>query len=320
MGQLLITGKLHEINKESISTCLISAYEKGQVFEEIEYCLECGCLITFQSKLLKASGILIREIKSINPSTITEGLEISGESIIMRFLVRTDREKPSHNITYGSISETSFVTTYQDTDSIFMIILSKEFYFNLIHHTPETHKAFAAHIFNDVTIDLFTKDLPIDPMIRGIINEIKNCTREGVFKRIFIENKVQELLLLQLELYIHQRDDKNCGINEEEISKLCQVKEILETNFIKAPTVQELSEIVFLNETKLRKGFRTYFDITIKSYVISLKMKYALELLQANNYNITEIADLCGYNGLVQFSVAFKKIYGCSPKKFKHKS
>lgn len=321
MEQLTISGKLQEIDKESISTCLISTYEKGEVFEEIEYCLDCGCMISFHSKLLKASGILIREIKSINSSCLTEGLEISGEPIIMRFLVKTDKENPTHNITYGSLSKTSFVTTYQETDSVFMIILSKEFYFNLIHHTPESHKAFAAHIFNDSTTNLFAKDLPINPMIQEIINEIKDCTREGVFKRIFIENKVQELLLLQLELYIHQKDNKNeIGLSEDDIGKLHHAKQILESNFTKAPTVKELSKKVFLNETKLRKGFKTYFDITIKSYVISLKMKFALELLQANNYNITEIADLCGYNGLVQFSSAFKKIYGCSPKKFKLKS
>jgi|GEM_PF-3236674 AraC-like DNA-binding protein len=320
MKHLKISGKLQEINKESIATCLISAYERGEVFEEIEYCLECGCLISFESKLLKASGILIREIKSINASNLTEGLEISGEPIIMRFVIKSE-DGPTHNITYGSVSKTNFVTTYHETDSVFMIILSKEFYFNLIHHTLESHKAFAGHIFNNATTNLFITDLPINPKIQGIINEIKNCGREGVFKRIFIENKVQELLLLQLELYQLQKNYKNIiGINEDDIAKLNQAKLILETNYTKAPTVRELAKKVFLNETKLRKAFKDYFDVTIKSYVISLKMKYALELLHTNKYNITEIATLCGYNGLVQFSVAFKKIYGCSPKKFNQQS
>lgn len=317
MTQLQISGKLQELNKESISTCLISNYEKGQVFEEMEYCVECGLLVSFQSKLLKASGILIRELNYTESPRITEGIEISGKPIIMRFLIKTSKEKPTHNILYGATSETNLVTTYNPTDSVFMIILSREFYFNLIHHTYETHKEFAAHIFNNYTTNLFTSDLPIDPMIGGIIAEIRNCKRKGLFKRVFIENKVQELLLLQLELYVHHKENKNAlGLKEDDIAKLNEVKLIIETNFTKPPTSRELSKMVFLNETKLRKTFKTYFGYTIKTYVTNLKMNLALQLLQQKKHNITEIAHLCGYNGLVQFSIAFKNKYGCAPKKF----
>lgn len=317
MEELKISGRLQEIDKESIKTCIISAYQKGQVFEEIEYCMECGQLILFHSKILKASGILIREVKSIQSSEITEDLEISGEPIIMRFIIKTEKERPTHNILYGSNSNTCFVTTYRETDSVFMVILSKEFYFNLIHHSYESHKKFASHIFNNTTSKLFVSDLPIDPLIGGIINEIKKCKREGLFKRIFIENKVQELLLIQLELYLHQKKYNHIvGFNEDEITKLCQAKFILDSSFTKAPTISELSKKIFLNETKLRKDFKIYYRVTIKNYIISLKMNYALQLLREKKHNITEIAELCGYNGLVQFSVAFKKIYGCSPKKY----
>lgn len=317
MEQLKISGSLREGNKETLSTCLVCAYEKGQVFEQAEYCLECGLPISLNSKLLKASGILIRELNFTNAPSVTEGIEISGESIIMRFLIKSTKEKPTHNVIYGSSSETSFVTTYKPTDSVIMVILAKEFYFNLIHQTYETHKEFVTHIFRNNTTQLFESDLPIDPMIGGIINEIKNCNRKGLFKRLFIENKIQELLLLQLELYIHQKDYKNTkGLNEDDIAKLCQAKLILETDYTKAPTTRELSKMVFLNETKLRKAFKIYFGYTIKTYVTSLKMNHALRLLQEKKYNITEVAHLCGYNGLIQFSIAFKKNYGCSPKKF----
>ncbi|WP_026449451.1 helix-turn-helix domain-containing protein [Aequorivita capsosiphonis] len=317
METLKICGRIQEINTESIQTCLISAYQKGQVFEEINYCMECGQLILFQSKILKASGILIREVKSIQSSDITEGLEISGESIIMRFIIKADKERPTHNIIYGSNSNTCFVKTYRETDSIFMIILSREFYFNLIPHSYESHKEFASHVINETTSKLFVSDLPIDPLIGGIINEIKKCKREGLFKRIFIENKVQELLLIQLELYLHQQKYKDTvGFNEDEITKVCQAKLILDSSFTDAPTICALSKKVFLNETKLRKDFKSYYSVTIKNYIISLKMNYALRLLCEKKHNITEIAEMCGYNGLVQFSVAFKKFYGCSPKKY----
>lgn len=315
MEHLKISGKFQETDKTSIDTYMCSSYKKGQIFEETESCMTCGLKVSLSTKLLIASGILIREVKSSQVCNITEGLEVSGPSIVMRFLL-TDTEIPTHNVLYCEQSNANFLTTYKANDTVFVVILSKEFYSNLIHQTSENQKEFPEPFFNNTTGNLFETDLPINPIIGGIINEIKNCNRKGVFKRIFIENKVQELLLLQLELNLNQRTQKIRGLNEEDISKLYQAKLLLDTNFTEPPNLTDLSTSVLLSETKLRNGFKSYFGMSIKSYEIGLKMKYALELLQSNKHNITEVAYLSGYNGLVQFSTAFKKVYGCSPKKF----
>ena len=316
MAHLKISGKFQEIEITSIDTYMCSAYKRGQAFEETEHCMACGLQVSLSTRLLIASGILIREVKSSQICDLTEGLEVYGPSVIMKFLWRSETQDAVHNILYCRGVKTDFLTKYKSNDTIFLIILSKDFYSHLIHQTSETQKEFPDPIFNNATKTLFEADLPMNPVIGGVINEIKNCQRKGVFKRIFIENKVQELLLLQLELYLNHSPQLIKGLNAHDISKLHEAKFILDANFTNSPTVIELSATVLLSEAKLRSGFKTYFGTTIKSYTIGLKMKYALELLQSNKYNITEVADLSGYNGLVQFSMAFKKVYGCSPKKF----
>ena len=316
MAHLKISGKFQEIDKTSIDTSVCSTYKRGQAFEETEHCMTCGLQVSLSTRLLIASGILIREVKSSPICDVTEGLEVYGPSILMKFLWRSETQDAAHNILFCRDIKTCFLTKYKSNDTIFLIILSKDFYSHLIHQTMETQKEFPDPIFNNSTGNLFETDLPINPMIGGIINEIKNCNRKGVFKRIFIENKVQELLLLQLELYLNCRSQKVQGLNVDDISKLHEAKFILDANFTETPNITDLSRTVLLSEAKLRSGFKTYFGTTIKHYEIGLKMKYALELLQSNKYNITEVAYLSGYNGLVQFSMAFKKIYGCSPKNF----
>lgn len=316
MEKLKVLGRLQGSNKKLIDTNLTPWYEKGQFFEVVEHNLESELQVEFHSKLLKASGILIREVCCRSKENVTEELNISGEMVIMNFLVKSSLESLTHNITYGSYSSTKFTSTYKNKDKILMIILSKDFYFNLIHYTYEGYKEIVNSIFSSNIVKLFPNDLPISPGILETIYEIQNCNRKGVLKRIFIENKIQELLLLQLELYLHISNSKKVmGIKEVEVSKLIRVKLFIDTNFTKTITIEELAQKVYLNETKLRKIFKTYFGSTIKNYITVLKMKYALELLKSKKYNITEIASLCGYNGLVQFSVAFKKMYGCSPKK-----
>nr|WP_228098844.1 AraC family transcriptional regulator [Pedobacter sp. MC2016-24] len=90
---------------------------------------------------------------------------------------------------------------------------------------------------------------------------------------------------------------------------------ILDQEYKTAPLINELAKRVYLNEFKLKRGFKICYGITIKSYVIALKMKKALSLLNENKYQISELTYMCGYNSLSRFSSAFKSYYGCSPKK-----
>ena len=231
MAHLKISGKFQDIDKTSIDTYICSAYEKGQTFEETKQCMTCGLKVSLSTKLLIASGILIREVRSSKVCDITEGLEVSGPCVIMKFLLKTETQKSAHNILYCTRFNANFLTTYKANDTIFVIILSKDFYSNLIHQTIDNQKEFPDPIFNNRTGHLFETDLPMNPVIGSVVNEIKNCKRKGVFKRIFIENKVQELLLLQLELYLNHRPQLIKGLNADDISRLYDAKLILDTNF-----------------------------------------------------------------------------------------
>ena len=54
-------------------------------------------------------------------------------------------------------------------------------------------------------------------------------------------------------------------------------------------------------------------------YMTALRMKSAETLLTAmwtNEYSITEIAQMCGFEDALYFSRVFKKYYGCAPSNF----
>ena len=50
-----------------------------------------------------------------------------------------------------------------------------------------------------------------------------------------------------------------------------------------------------------------------RQYVTKMKIDYAKELLMINRYNISEIAELCGFENVYYFSNVFKKQVGISP-------
>lgn len=69
----------------------------------------------------------------------------------------------------------------------------------------------------------------------------------------------------------------------------------------------------------LRKLFKKEVGVSPLEYMTSLRMKSAETLLTAmwtNDYTISEIAQMCGFEDALYFSRVFKKYYGCSPTNY----
>ena len=69
----------------------------------------------------------------------------------------------------------------------------------------------------------------------------------------------------------------------------------------------------------LRKLFKKEVGVSPLEYMTRLRMKSAETLLTAmwtNEYTISEIAQMCGFEDALYFSRVFKKYYGCAPSNF----
>ena len=69
----------------------------------------------------------------------------------------------------------------------------------------------------------------------------------------------------------------------------------------------------------LRKLFKKEIGVSPLEYMTNLRMKSAETLLTAmwtNEYTISEIAQMCGYENSLYFSRVFKKHFGCAPSNY----
>lgn len=76
------------------------------------------------------------------------------------------------------------------------------------------------------------------------------------------------------------------------------------------------------NYDYLRKLFKKEVGMSPLEYMTNLRMKNAEMLLTTmwtNDYTVTEIAHMCGFEDALYFSRVFKKYYGCSPTSFTKK-
>jgi AraC-like DNA-binding protein len=59
--------------------------------------------------------------------------------------------------------------------------------------------------------------------------------------------------------------------------------------------------------------FKQMEDVTVRRYIINVRMSHALRLLRSNNYTVQEVAEMSGWNCQFYFSNCFKKRFGVSP-------
>lgn len=162
--------------------------------------------------------------------------------------------------------------------------------------------------------------MPVLPEMRAVINDILNCRYSTPLKYIYIENKVAELLVMQVAQYMHHSTVTPASIiSRLDMQKLYYAKELIEKNIQEPCTLIELSALAGINDFKLKKGFKELFGNTVFGYMSDLRMQKAKQLLQQGNCTIAEVAYDIGYKNPQHFTAAFKRKFGYLPKKYKRK-
>ena len=103
-----------------------------------------------------------------------------------------------------------------------------------------------------------------------------------------------------------------------------KIRESIIRNYSRADFV--LDEVIRqqpLHYDYLRKLFKKEVGVSPLEYMTNLRMKSAEMLLTAmwaNEYTVSEIARMCGYDDALYFSRVFKKHFGCSPSAYAKKA
>jgi AraC-like DNA-binding protein len=154
--------------------------------------------------------------------------------------------------------------------------------------------------------------MPIQPNMLGIIAEIRGCSLKGGFKKMYLEAKVLELLSLQLEQSFRPVAESS-ALRKPDLDRLRQVREYLDEHFLNPASLPEIARMFGLNDFKLKKGFREQYNTTVFGYAHERRMGLARKLLNEGILNVSQVADVVGYENPNHFSAAFKKRFGYSP-------
>ncbi len=140
------------------------------------------------------------------------------------------------------------------------------------------------------------------------------CTLQGELRCMYAQGRALELLALSLAtLSVRDHMDPE-GMSGRDAEKIGRAKVLLERDFVRTPTIPELARDVGTNEAKLMQGFKQLYGQTIFDFTQTRRMEHARRLLEETDRSITEIAFDVGYEYPSNFTTAFKRHFGVTPK------
>ncbi|WDF69649.1 AraC family transcriptional regulator [Sphingobacterium oryzagri] len=254
--------------------------------------------------------------------------EIVGDAIASQFIFSKEKKtgnksKPRygrsrHNIRYLPTQKESYEVRAEMEYIYFLVVLSKDYYLNLVDTTSPLHEDFLREMEKGITSSFTDEDLYVTPEMRQAIEGIRECKQDGHLKRMFTDARILELIMYQLEQFSQYLQDEKEVLQDEDIEKLDRVRELLEQNFVNPPTQKELAKKALLNESKLRTGFKKYFGTTIYDFITRKRMVEARRLIvEEKRGNMYEIGNLVGFKHQASFTNAFKRYYGMPPSEVK---
>ena len=140
---------------------------------------------------------------------------------------------------------------------------------------------------------------------------------ERDFRRVFAEAKALELLLLSLVALSESERRLEIGhipLGKRDSERVETVREILDRDYLEPPSITQLAREVAVNDAKLMHLFKQQVGETIFNYSQRLKMEHAKRMLEETEESITEIAFEVGYEYSSNFTTAFKRHFGITPK------
>ena len=149
--------------------------------------------------------------------------------------------------------------------------------------------------------------------------DLRGCLPDDIFCRYCVFKALELLYILSAKSFYMEHLAAGPE-NPQPPQTILHVRSYLETHLSEKITIADLSRMLSVSPTYLKAEFRRIHGISIHRCLIDLRMRKAGELILCTNRPLYKIAQDVGYEGMSQFSIAFKKYYGTTPGQFKKMS
>jgi AraC-like DNA-binding protein len=176
---------------------------------------------------------------------------------------------------------------------------------NILKPFPSRSMAFLTHP------NTFSINLPITQCLENI----KKMASGSGSSLLLLVSKIIDLLSLQLTAASRQNNVQKEESPDDKIIR--HLENYIHNNLARQVTIDELAKEAGINQTKLKHLFKNVYGQPVFSYIFSIKMNMAHDLLCHHDIKIQEVAYKTGYKNATHFSKAFKQHFGYLPSQIR---
>lgn len=132
-----------------------------------------------------------------------------------------------------------------------------------------------------------------------------------------VKAQFYELLYLLLTEFSVRQADQDRVRQKKQLKRLSEVTQYMKAHYTEPLRLEELAEQFGFTPTYLSRMFRKYADINYRSYLLDLRVKYAVRELLNTEDAIVDIAIRNGFPDSRAFAKAFRRRYGCLPGEYR---
>ena len=178
----------------------------------------------------------------------------------------------------------------------------------------------ADRIRNDLAVvahdHIYNRQMPFSVEALQIAEQLLSSPYRGARQLLYLDGKCTEILCACIEMWLsHLNADKPGEIlSARDLRLIERAREIIVEDLQLAPTIPELARAVGTNASKLKRGFKFLYGMTIFEYGHRCRMDHALRLLVAERLPVGQVALAAGYQHQTSFTSAFREYFGFAPK------
>ncbi|MDO5717379.1 MAG: AraC family transcriptional regulator [Tissierellia bacterium] len=157
------------------------------------------------------------------------------------------------------------------------------------------------------------------PKINKLMYEIYKCNGKSATTKLLLESKVYEVLTL-IAYYLENEGEsllKSKSISEKDIQLLQEITKYIDEHYNFNISLQTLSKIACMSESKMKKIFKIIYNMSITEYIQRKRMSVAEHLLISTSLSINEISTVVGYSNPSRLTELFKRYYGSNPSNYR---
>lgn len=145
---------------------------------------------------------------------------------------------------------------------------------------------------------------------------LQELVAENFYQQCLAEALVRQILAQTVPLFKEGGCNHACHIRERDYQKVRQAEQFIRANINESCVLLSIAKQVGMNDYSLKRAFKEVYGTSIFNYLHNLRMQRALALLH-QDLSIGQIADEIGYKNHSNFTAAFKRTYGYSPKEIR---